>query len=355
VDWAKVYGSWKQAGYEIDVSLQFESIKPKDWKNLAQDARAYGEAFAKAFGPSSELNLVTSVEVGNEPADYSDETYRTMFENMAKGIRAGDSKMKILTSALLAGKPDQYCKSVNTVKGLEELYDVLNIHVYSMIEGWPTWRRVYPEHPTVFYLQALDEMVIWRDTQAPGKEIWVTEFGYDASTKKPEPKGTFAKWVGSTDTEQAQWLVRSFLIFSSKDIQRAYIYFYDDADKPSFHASSGLTRNFVPKPSYWAVAHLSKTLGDYHFSKIVKQEREEVYAYEYVNPLKPKEPIIVAWRPTDDKKEMTKSFPVTGTLIKAERMPLKEGEADSVSASITDGQVDLTLSETPTYLFLKLP
>ena len=49
--------------------------------------RAYGRAFAKAFGPSSGMKLVASAEVGNEPGNYDDESYRTLFESMAAGLR----------------------------------------------------------------------------------------------------------------------------------------------------------------------------------------------------------------------------------------------------------------------------
>ena len=37
---------------------------------------------------------------------------------------------------------------------------------------------------------------------------------------------------------------------------RAYLYWFNDADQASLHASSGLTRNYGPKPSFDAVAHL---------------------------------------------------------------------------------------------------
>jgi hypothetical protein len=40
--------------------------------------------------------------------------------------------------------------------------------------------------------------------------------------------------------------VRAFLVFAAMDVNRAYLYFFNDADEPSFHASSGITRNFQP-------------------------------------------------------------------------------------------------------------
>ena len=98
VDWSQVYGSWKKAGYTVDASLMFESIKQAAWKDVPKDAKAYGLAFAKAFGPSS-TRLVDSAEVGNEPGKWNDADYRTMFEAMASGLRAGDPKLTIVTCA----------------------------------------------------------------------------------------------------------------------------------------------------------------------------------------------------------------------------------------------------------------
>jgi serine/threonine-protein kinase ATR len=353
VDWSQVYGSWKAAGYTfIDACIRIESIKKEKWKNLDHDARAYGEALAKYFGPSSG-QFLASAEIGNEPASWDDKSYRRIFENMAKGMRAGDPKLKIVTAAAAAGKPDKYSKSMECFKGLEDLYDVLNVHTYSMIEGWPTWRRVFPEHADIPYLKVVEEMIAWREANAPGKEIWVTEFGYDATSGKNTPKGDFAKWVSSTETEQAQWIVRSFLLFSAMEVDKAFMYYFNDEDEASFHASSGLTRNFVPKPAYYAMAHLRKTLGDYAFSRVVTQTTE-LCIYEYVNPLKPKEAIQVVWSPTGEQKETTMTLPfLTGEVARAERMPLKEGEAEAVTVERGDKSIKIPVSESPIYLFLK--
>ena len=87
MDWSQVYGSWKAAGYETDVCLMETNLPAKSWKDLPKDAAAYGRAFAKAFGPSSVSKLVAAVEVGNEPGDYDDATYRALFQNMAAGLR----------------------------------------------------------------------------------------------------------------------------------------------------------------------------------------------------------------------------------------------------------------------------
>src|SRR3954466_4973311 len=34
VDWSNVYGSWVAKGFEVDVCLMFDPIKPAQWQNL---------------------------------------------------------------------------------------------------------------------------------------------------------------------------------------------------------------------------------------------------------------------------------------------------------------------------------
>jgi len=354
VDWKGVYGSWKAAGCETDACILFDNLPAKSWKAPARDARAYGEAFASAFGPSSAAPLVAAVEVGNEPGLYDDAAYRTIFENMARGLRAGDPGLKIGTCAVTTGPGDRYAKGVECVRGLEPLYDYLNIHTYAEVEGWPTWRRTFPEDPKVDYLRRVERLIAWRDRHAPGKEVRVTEFGWDASTRPAPATGDFARWVGSTETQQAQYLVRSFLLFSRLDVTRAYIYFFDDKDEPQLHGSSGLTRNGVPKPAFHAVAHLRKTLGDYRFAGVVREEPGELYLYEYARGDDPGRRAWAAWSPTGGGRTKAFDLAVPGMkILGVETMPLTGDGARPVIPAVRDGVLTLQIGESPVFIRLE--
>ena len=351
VNWNDVYGSWQKEGFETDLCVMLNATPPDSWKDLARDARAYGVAIAKAFGPSSERKLVSSIEVGNEPGNYPDEKYRALFEAMAKGLREGDPKVKIVTCNMIVGKSGGYEKSVDCVKGLEPLYDVLNIHTYAMADGWPTWRRSYPEDPAIKFLTTVQDLIEWRDRNAKGKEIWVTEFGWDATTKLNHKTGDFAKWDGNvSDEKQAQYLVRAWLLFSSMDVRRAYMYFFNDADEPAYHASSGLTRNFEPKASFHATAHLHRSLGEYRFAGAIEKKPGELYAFEYVHATDPKRKVLAAWSPTGSGRTATFE-PRLGKskLVRVEQMPLASGDAPSVE---THGG-KFTIGESPVYFWLE--
>ena len=354
VNWESVYGSWKDAGFEASASLMFESIPQKEWKDVARDTYNYGKAFAKFFGPSGEKKLLSAVEIGNEPGKWNDASYRVVLENMARGLREGDPKLTILTCNLTAGKSHDYAKSVECLKGLEKSYDVLNIHVYAMIEGWPTWRRSFPEDPKITYLKEIRDVIDWRNTNAPGKPLWITEYGWDCSTGKPDPKTEFAKWEGVTDKQQAQWLVRSTLVFMSMDVARAYIYWFNDDDVASLHASSGLTRKWIPKPSYWAHAHLYKNLADYRFSRVIKAADGDVFIYEFAHGRTPEKRAIIVWSPTGNGRRGEMSIDLGGaTLVRAERMPLAEGPAPQEQPVVKDGEATVKIDESPLYLFLE--
>jgi hypothetical protein len=298
------------------------------------------------------------VEIGNEPGEWSDDDYARLFRAMAEGVRAGDSALKIATCNLTTGKSGKYEKSVECIAKFPQLFDVLNIHTYALLENWPTWRRSFPEDPRLpKYLQDIEALIRWRDANAADKPIWITEFGYDSSTQTPPALGDSAKWVGVTDEQQAQWLVRSLLVFSSMPIERAYIYFFNDDDKPSLHASSGITRNFQPKPSFHALAHLQQTLGEYRFQRIVTNEPAKLRIQEYSNGADAKKVVWAIWSPTGEGRSVAVALDVTpGKLIDAQRMPLTAtATSDSTSKQSPDGRLEVQVDERPLYLLFNKP
>ena len=356
VDWNHgIYAKWRAVGATVDVSLMFEQIPAKDWRDLPRDAKAYGKAFASYFGPSHE-NLVQSMEIGNEPGKFSDADYRSMFEAMSAGLREGDPKLKIVTANMTIHKSDDYSKNIECIKGLEKSYDVINTHSYAQLEPWPTWRRSFPEDPRLPYLTDVQALIDWRNKNAPGKPVWVTEFGYDSSTKTPTKNDEFKKWVGNTDTEQAQYIVRSWLLFSAMDIDRAYLYWFNDNDEPKLHAASGITRNWQPKPSYYAIKHLQATLGEYRFdSKIGDRSNGKAYCFKFVNGKDPRRAIMVMWLGTGTDESAKRVVAQIGSQVeKIERMALKEGPAESLPVKLNEyGETEVTISGTPVYIFLK--
>lgn len=357
VDWNAVYGPWKERGFTINACLKFGDIPVEQWQDLAKDAENYGQQFASSFGPESQSGLVQSIQIGNEPGKYDDVQYREIFKSMATGIRRADPKMTIATCNIYVGDSGDYHKSVDCLVGLEDLYDALAIHAYAMLNSWPKWERSYPEDPRFpGFIRDIDRLINWRNENASDKEVWLTEFGYDSSTKTPTQDDEFAQWKGCTDTEQAQWLVRSFFLFATRDLQRAYIFFHNDQDEPKLHASSGLTRNYAPKPSFYAVSHLQATLGDYRFSRVVSQLADDLCLYEFEHGQDTAKKIWVAWSPTGNQRSVTVEIPIGDRQIESiECMPLSAEPPSQIDVEQDRDQLILSISESPTYIRLSEP
>lgn len=352
VDWSQLYGTWTKAGYDVDACLMFNGLKPNRWKDTARDARAYGEAFARYFGPSGAHRWVSSAEIGNEPSDFSTEQYRAVFKAMSAGLRAGDPKLKIVTCAMAAGKPDRYSKPMAAIEGLQDSYDVLNIHSYAFKDYWPTWHRSYPEDSSIGFSRAIRELIEWRNAHAAGKPVWLTEFGYDSSSKPAPRSGPWKDWVGVSDAEQARYIVRSFLVLSAMDLDRAYLYFFNDQDEPQLHGASGITRNFKPKPSFYAVSHLYRSLGDYAFVKAVSKT-DELYCFEY-RRASSSDRVYVAWLPIAGEKSARKIFSLGATAAsvdRAERMVTTAAKAEPVPWQRVPQGIELEVSDAPLFIF----
>lgn len=355
VDWSAVYGSWRDRSWTTDACLMFESVPLAEWDDLERDALAYGEAFAREFGPSGKRKLVESVEIGNEPGKWSDADYTRMFKAMAAGLRRGDPGLKIASCNLTVGKSGDYEKSVTCLDPCRQWVDVLTIHSYAQLTGWPTWKRSFPEDPALpKYLKDIRDLCAWRDRHLPGKPVWITEFGYDSTTLPQERSGDFAKWEGVTDEQQAQWIVRSFLVFSALPVERAYLYFFNDEDKASLHASSGLTRHFKPKPSFHAVSHLQRTLGEYRFARVVRDGPGEPRVQEFRHGSSPNKLVWAVWSPTlEGSPRKTVLNDVPGRLASASRMPLSDNDSPPDAArEIKPGSIEVDVSGSPVYLML---
>ncbi len=364
-----VYASWKEAGFEIDLCAQFGTLGPKRnddffdiWENQEGWMEEYGYTLAKYRGKDGK-KLFTSIEIGNEPGEeFDSELYTTLFKGMARGIRRASPETLILTCTVKEGDEDRWAKSLNEIfddPDIKKLYDVISIHTYALLprgEGEHPWERTFPENDNTEYLSMVNDAIEWRNKNAPGKPVWITEFGWDAPSEAAlsERTGGFKQfgWRGETELNQAQWLVRSFLLFSERDVGRAYLYFYNDKDRARTHGASGLTRNFKPKKSFWAIKHLYDTLGDYRFSRVVTPKSGDLYVYEYKAGNNRDGTIWVAWSPTGDgqsKKVTLKDMPARPKSV--ELSPMEEGSAPEVPfESAGFDAIKLEVTETPVFI-----
>jgi serine/threonine-protein kinase ATR len=148
--------------------------------------------------------------------------------------------------------------------------------------------------------------------------------------------------------------VRSFLILPRLGVDRAHLYFFNDSDEPKLHASSGITRNFKPKPVFHSLAWLQRSLGDFRFSRVDRESPPgECFCYEFTHANQPGKRVLAAWLPTGDSRKV-RLFIDTARVVRTELMPLTEQQAPHVPFEMEiEGYLAIECGERPVFIWLE--
>jgi hypothetical protein len=325
----------------------------------------------------SGLGFINYLEGWNEPDKWwkGREAYFTPFELAAMssadcdghegllgaghGMKAADPDMKMIMPGL-ASFDLNYLEGVriwseyNRQSGFP--FDVINFHHYSNNGGGQftnATKAVSPEDDRL--KEKLQRVVSYRDTWLPGKEIWLSEFGYDTNPSSPQSPPS----LGNNDIieVQSQWLLRSFLEIAAAGIDRAQMYMLRDvnAANPNQYNSSGLTQEkwnqHQTKKSYFYLSGMRSILKNYSFDGEVILADPELRAYRFKQ--KETDSICYAvWSATSRARIVSNyKFSTAGMG----RAILVEVQSDSVQGRmsalpILQDSVEFIVSEMPVFL-----
>ncbi len=256
---------------------------------------------------TSGMNLLKYVENWNEPDMWwrGREAHFSPFELAAMcsadydghqgalgedyGAKTADPSIKFVMGGL-ANMSLDYIKAMklwsDTYRSGSFPADVLNVHHYSNISGGQganLKQAISPEDDSLKY--KLAEIVEYRDRYLPGKEIWLSEFGYDTNPNSPQG----VKPIGDNDVfeVQAQWLVRSYLEIAAAGLDRAHVYFFADLNSknPNKFNSSGIVNEkwnkFQPKVSWYYIYCMKNALTGYRFASEISSNHPDVIIYKF--------------------------------------------------------------------------
>jgi hypothetical protein len=120
--------------------------------------------------------------------------------------------------------------------------------------------------------------------------------------------------------------------------------------------ASGLTRNFEPKPSFYAMAHLYQSLGEYRFNRKITEQVGKLYVYEFINGSNPKEVIWAVWNPTDERRKRTHMLQLPAKPYQVQRMPITGKPVESFEVPMNEDNIaTLEVNGSPIYLWITLP
>jgi hypothetical protein len=243
--------------------------------------------------------------------------------------------------------------------------DVLNVHEYCFGPdpfGTANPRPgISPEECKLGDLLA--KIARYRDAHLPGKELWLTEFGYDT-----HPRSRLrAPAIGSASAEvvQGQWLVRSILALLGSGIDRAFLYISRDdctgADSAcpnnavQFSTAGVLTQkgDETPKAAWYFLSTFQARLGSMRYLETAS-EKGGVLVARFHDPGQGKGAYVV-WSPTSNGTTI-KGFAlrVASGIQTASLVTLESGQANgrTATASVDAGTVTLDVTETPTLVLV---
>ncbi len=279
------------------------------------------------------------------------------------GLKNADSTAQLVMGGLAALNFD-YVRAIkfwaDHHRGGSFPADVLNFHHYSNYKNGDERYAISPEADS---LQAkLETLIKYRDQYLPGRELWLTEFGYDTNSASPQGVPSID---GFTNEEvQGMWLVRSLLAAAAAGIDRTAIYMLRDVKDgdPSLYNTCGITSSkhsgWQPKPAWYYLKTFAQGLRGMQFAQSVPATNPKVTVYKFVaqnsSENKPRAAYVV-WCST-----------ATGEVVENYELKFASSERHGLLISLSDnamgdtrafdtaelGSVKLTVSEKPTLILV---
>jgi hypothetical protein len=225
-------------------------------------------------------------------------------------------------------------------------WDVINYHLYSndatSQSGATT--GVAPEVSAT--AQTAQSFIAMAHEYAADMPVWVTEAGFDANQGSVQR----APAIGSKTPAlvEADWILRSSLLYARNGIQRVFYYeeYDDNAANPTQYASSGLINDdHTRRPAADYLYQVNKQFGNYTFAKSISSS-PVVDQYQSGSSS-----AYAVYLPAQTGQTSTYSLDLTGADSAYVYKPVAGASAMShTKVKLTAGKLAFTISETPTFV-----
>lgn len=200
------------------------------------------------------------------------------------GVKTADPSMQVVMCGLASADARYvqdmiaWCKQNRGYKAdgsVNLCFDVINYHYYpndskQHFNGRAT-RGIAPELSEA--AKVADDFVNLSNNTPKHPEVWVTETGYDINPQSPQR----AMAIGNkpATVTQADWLLRSALLFNRHGIKRVFYYqLFDDNNSATQYATSGLADGATLKrrPAADYILQATKLMGNYTYKATLSND-----------------------------------------------------------------------------------
>ena len=273
------------------------------------------------------------------------------------GVKTGDPRMVVVMGGL--STPDvkfvlkmiAWCKKNRGFKSngkVDLCFDVINYHIYSDNASENDGKStvgVAPERSNIANIA--DQFLEMSRESAYNLPVWVTETGFDVG-QTPEraiPIGKKSPFI-----TQADWNLRTSLLYSRRGIAKSIFYMLKDVDINStiqFTSSGFLNADFTRRPTADFILQARKVIGDYCYQRTISTS-PFVDLYQLNN-----KQIYVLWNPT--QKGLVTSYELNiGRIKQAKIHELQIGKSNTLKRIVNanNGKLKIEVSETPIFVEL---
>ncbi|MNX62955.1 hypothetical protein D3C86_939400 [compost metagenome] len=263
------------------------------------------------------------------------------------GVKTADPNMKVVMAGLADPDPNfvkrmiEWCKKNRVKNGNYTLcFDVINYHHYSN-ENWS--KGIAPE---LSNSGAVADEFVSIGKQYGNTEVWVTECGFDVNAKSPQ--AAMAIGNKSTSDTQADWILRTGLMYARKGIKRTFYFMLNDVniDDATQYSSAGLIVNNKRRPSADFVYQTKKLMAGYYFKNTISADpivdqyisgNKKIYVVTVPDQKNRKADYVLNL--DKSAKEVTIYIPKAGS----DQMQIQK-------LTLTDQKVSINATETPTFI-----
>lgn len=330
---------------------------------------------------ASGLNIVHYIEDWNEQdkswkgknAEFSPEEYAAMVSasydghcntltggNGTFGAKNADPNIKLAMGGLVELNLD-YIKRMkawfeNNRKDKKFAADVINFHVYAWKDG-NSWQGGGPalSPEAAKFKEKTAELVDYRNKNLPGKEVWISEFGWDTFSESP----LCVPVIGNFDTQEVQgwWLIRAYLAFAAAGVDRAQMFALRDGNPtdPTWFSSSGMIGqkgDFTPKKSWYYIYTLKNILTNMRFLGEQKSTHPDILIYKFKD-INSNKGVYAIWFKTSNNSSIENfELPINAANKTAAQVNMIAGNTGGEKHSLTiqNNKVFVNVSEKPIFI-----
>lgn len=271
------------------------------------------------------------------------------------GVKTADPNMLVVMGGLASADINyvkrmvEWCKTNRGYKpdgSINLCFDVINYHLYSndgdILKHSKATTGVAPELSTAGAIADGFTQLSMSLKQHP--EVWVTETGYDINQNSYQK--AIAIGNKSVLLTQADWILRSSLLYKRHGIKRLFFYqLFDDTPNGTIqYATSGLAENAKRRPAADYILQVNKLMGNYVYKGTINND-------PLVDKYQSGKSIIYVLTVPDQKGRTAKYQLSLGTST-ATVYTLKPGAdaMDKKEVSTANGKLNILVGETPVFV-----